>query len=300
MKHLVILLSVVVVVGLVAGGYVLYSAWWNAQYIVVEQTDYNAPPDRGGTQLADDALDQKNPAFDAALVDSRPLGDWQLNASAAVIRLDSPMIKPDAEPEMLVLRPSYAAAMKAARQAGLTPLPSANLIDGAAKQFDDGLFAALDAACFRGELGPLPAAPQWVAAVFQLLPPKSPARPFLAAALELAGKPVRLNAAEKAEKDRLLAAFEQDKAASKPIAFYDWTPELTQVWRFYRFLQHEFTAEKLAVPRDIAAVLKGNDKLLKQYRAMGAFYGKLTNPSICVPVDGLIDARWNLFQLSKQ
>ena len=136
--------------------------------------------------------------------------------------------------------------------------------------------------------------------MFQLLPPKSPARPFLAAALELAGKPAKLAAAEKAEKDRLLAEFQQDKAASKPIAFYDWTPELTQVWRFYRFLQHEFTADKLAIPRDIAAVLKGNDKLLKQYRAMGAFYGKLTNPSICVPVDALIDTKWNMLQLSKQ
>ena len=246
-----------------------YRAWWNAHYIVVEQTDYNTPPDRDRTELADDALDQKNPTFDAALVNSRPLGDWQLNASAAVIRLDCPMIKPDAEPEMLVLRPSYAAAMKAARQAGLMPLPSANLIDGAVKQFDDGLYAALDVACFRGELGPLPAAPRWVAAVFQRLPPKSPARPFLAAALELAGKPVKLNAAEKAEKNRLLAAFEQDKVASKPIAFYDWTPELTQVWRFYCFLQHEFDAQHLAIPRDIAAVLKGNAELLKPYRATG-------------------------------
>ena len=188
MKQLVILLIVVVVVGLAAGGYALYSAWWNSNYVVVEQTDYNAPVDHDGTQLADDALDQKNPTFDAALVDSRPLGDWQLNASAAVVRLDCPMIKPDTEAAMLVLRPSYAAAMKAARQAGLTPLPSANLIDGAAKQFDDGLYAALDVACFRGELGPAPAAPQWVAAVFQLLPKKSPARPFLGRRLGTRGQ----------------------------------------------------------------------------------------------------------------
>ena len=300
MKHRVILLIVVVVVGLGVGGYALYSAWWNSQYMVVEHTDYNAPVDHDGAQLADDGLDQKNPTFDAALVDSRPLGEWQLNASAAVVRLDCPMIKPDSEAEMLVLRPSYAAAIKAVRQAGLTPLPSANLVNGAAKQFDDGLYAAIDVACFRGQLGTAPAAPQWVATVFQLLPKKSPARPFLAAALELAGKPVKLTAAEKAEKHRLLTEFQQDKAVSKPIAFYDWTPELTQVWRFYRFLQHEFTADKLAIPRDIAAVLKGNKELRSQYRAMGAFYGKLTNPSICVPVDALIDTKRSLLLLSKQ
>ena len=36
----------------------------------------------------------------------------EVNASAAVIRLDCPMIKPDEDAEMLVLRPSYADAMK--------------------------------------------------------------------------------------------------------------------------------------------------------------------------------------------
>ena len=87
---------------------------------------------------------------------------------------------------------------------------------------------------------------------------RSPARPFLAAALELAGKQAELTPPRSSEKDRWLAEFEQNKAASKPIGFYDWTPELKQVWRFYRFLQHEFgrMTDELAVPRDVAAVLK--------------------------------------------
>jgi hypothetical protein len=300
MKQLVIVLAVLLIAGLAVGGYVFYNAWWNKNYHIVELTDYNPPSTQNEAQLADDTIDQKNPTFDAARVDSRPLGDWQVNASAAVIRLDSPMIKPDTEAEMLVLRPSYAAAIKAAKEQGLVPLPSAGVIDGAAKQFDDGLYAALDLACYRGELGIGPAAPQWVAAVFPLLPKKSPARPFLAAALELAGKKVELTAAEKTEKDRLLAEFQQDKAASKPIAFYDWTPELAQLWRFNRFLQHEFPADQLTVPRDIAAVLKANAKLLEQYRAICGFYGKLTNPSICLPVDALVDAKKSLLLLTKQ
>ena len=210
------------------------------------------------------------------------------------------MIMPDSDREMLVLRPSYADAIKAAKDCHLDLLPSANTLDGAAKQFDDGLYAALDLACFRGEIGLAPAAPAWAAAVLQRLPNQSPARPFLAAALELAGKTFDLAAAERQEKDRLLAQFEQDQAASKPISFYIWTPELRQVWRFFRFLQHEFTEDDLAIPRDMAVVLRQNDDLRKQYLAITAFYGRLTNPSICLPVDALRDAKQSLPQLAKE
>ena len=61
-----------------------------------------------------------------------------------------PVIKPDVEPNLLVLYPSYVQAVK---NAPGTVLPSINLIDGKAKQFDDGLYAALDQAYFdaKGE-----------------------------------------------------------------------------------------------------------------------------------------------------
>ena len=62
-----------------------------------------------------------------------------------------------------------------------------------------------------------PAAPAWAAAVFQRLANQSPARPFLAAVLGLAGKTSDLAAAKKHESDRWLAQFERDEAASKPV-----------------------------------------------------------------------------------
>jgi len=299
-KRWSILFVGLVIAGLAAGGYGLYDAWWHATHFVTEHSEYHAPPVRDDAQLADDILAEKNPAFDEALVDSRPIGDWQINASAAVVRLDCPMVKPDAEAAMLVLRPSYRAAMTAAGDLRFNLLPSANMLDGAAKQFDDGLYAALDLACFRGELGLAPAAPDWAAAVLAQLPKTSPARPFLAAALELAGKEVELTAAEPQAKDRWLAEFEENKAASKPIAFYDWMPELKQVWRFYRFLQHEFPQDRLAIPRDVAAVLKANAQLREQHHAINAFYGRLTNPLMCLPVDALIDAQESLPELAKR
>mgnify|MGYP000104922135 CR=1 FL=1 len=67
----------------------------------------------------------KTPAFDESLVDSRPLASewdeskWEGNQSAAVIRLDCPMVKPDCEGWLLELHPSYADALRAAP----TPFP---------------------------------------------------------------------------------------------------------------------------------------------------------------------------------
>ena len=159
MKHLILLVGMLILMALVVGGYCLYNAQWNATHYVTERTVYDAPPLRNDAQLADDVVAEKNPAFDETLVNSRPIGDWQVNASAAVVRLDCPVVKPDAEADMLVLRRSYKEAIDAAKQLHSDLLPSANMLAGAAKQFDDGLYAALDLACFRGELGLATSAP---------------------------------------------------------------------------------------------------------------------------------------------
>jgi hypothetical protein len=299
-RQTVLIACLVVFVAVVAGAYGIYLLQWHARYYEVERTEYHEPP-RQDDVLVDDKLEDKNPAFDATLVDSRPLGDWDVNSSAAVMRLDCPMIKPDSEGYMLKLHPSYRDAVRnAPDHARKNVLPSANMLDGAAKQFDDGLYAAVDLACFRGQLGLSPAVPQWVASVFSHLPPKSPARPYLAAALELGGEKLPAGDFDQKEKADCLAAFKQDKAASKPIGFYTWTPELQRTWRFYRFLQREFDPDHLTIPRDVATVLKTHADLLKQYRAINAFYGRLTNPLICLPVDALIDATQDVAALAKQ
>jgi hypothetical protein len=179
-------------------------------------------------------------------------------------------------------------------------LPSANLLDGAAKQFDDGLYAAVELGCFRGELGLSPPVPEFLVAVLTELSETSPARPFLAAALELGGRQVELAPNEAREKDSLLDAFHRDKVGSKPIAFYNWTPELQQVWRCLRFLQREFESRELEVPRAVADVLEHHAKLLEQYRAINGLYARLTNPAICLPVDALVGTDESLAQLAER
>jgi hypothetical protein len=283
------LIAGVIGVGIGLAGVGLYSLWWHANHYVTENTEYNDPPDASGLTLVDDLLKDKNPVFDPDLVDSRPLGDWELNASAAVIRLDCPVVKPDQDPDLLVLRPSYDAARKAAKAQGRTFLPSANLLDGAAKAFDDGLYAALDLGCFSGRLGPVPSAPGFVEKVFSKIEKGSPARPWLAAGLSLAGRDMALSGDEVSKRDAFLAAFKSDPSIAKPISFYTWTPSLEQVWRFFRFFQREFMPNKSAVPGAMARVLARNLELLKEYRTLTSFYARLTNPAICLPLSALLE-----------
>ncbi len=279
-------------------GFAVFGCSRNQETYTTEESDYHAPPPEQDKSLADDQLDEKRlPPFDPKLVNSRPFGDWEVNASAAVIGLDCPIIKPDSQGDLLVLRKSYADAIGDGRHGNV--LPSANLVDGAAKQFDDGLYAALDLACYQGELGFGASAPEVVQRAFDKLRPASRARPYLAAALELAGKNVSLSVTEESRKKALLNEFEADQARSKPISFYVWTPELTKVWRFYRFLQKEFTDDDIAVVAPIVVAFSGDPPELTQYRAINGFYERLTNPRNCLSIDSLLTGSGNITARAK-
>lgn len=254
----------------------------------VELTDYETPTAPPGPDLKDDRLEDKNPEFDPDLVDSRPLEGWEINSSAAVISLDCPIIKPDRDPGLLQLYPSYSAT--AADKKALHTLPSANLIDGANKQFDDGLFAAIEVATFQGSIASLPAIPQLVYDIAVKLPSDSHARPFLAAALLLTGREFELTEAEQVERDRLLSEFHSSRARSKPIGFYNWTKELRTIWKTYRFLQTEHDTTATQIAQDIAAVLAADSQLSEAYSTVTGLYGSLSNPPACLPIDAMIGA----------
>ncbi len=245
----------------------------------VFRNDYHAQKTDLNVLLPDDSLDSKTPEFDPDLIDRRPFHGYLVNSSAAVIKLDVPMLLPDRDADLLTLYPSYRAALIAAEEKRISParvLPSVNLIDGQAKQFDDGLYAALDLAYYQGLNETLESHIELVQRIAEKAGPTSPASPFLAAALSLAGKDVETG--DKAARDRLLKAFEASEVRSKPIGFYTWKPELKRCFRFLRFLQQPFSAQNLTVPRAIASVLKENADLLEAYQKVLAFYSRLTNP----------------------
>lgn len=292
MKKIILVLAIpLLLAGVAFGGYQL---WWNMNYYSVDRIDYHKANSSSNLNLVDDRLTDKDPQFDPELVDSRLLeGGYQINQSAAIIKLDLPDMKPDRDEELFVLQPSYVDAMNTAKSTWGELLPSANLLDGAAKQFDDGLYAALDLAVYNGEFAFAPALPEFVYQLYQSLDEKSSAKSFLAAALELADdtnftKGIRLNTRQNADKQNFLNQFNSDTVLSKPIGFYTWNNELEQVWKVGRFLQWEFTPEEPVV-KDLAKVIQNNAELQKQYEKLVQFYSRLTNPPQYHSLFALID-----------
>jgi hypothetical protein len=258
-----------------------------------EITEYLTPALQPDDELVDDRLEDKRPAFDPDVADSRLINDIvELNASAAVIRLDVPMLKPDQDAELLKLYPSYAAACKAVAGQG-TLLPSVNLVDGKAKQFDDGLYAALDQAYLVGVEGKLTSHVALVKKLFDGVSKDSEAAAFLAAALFLADVHVDLDAKRRARANEMLADFQNDIVRSKPIGFYTWNSRLEKCFRFLRFLSQPFPACRTDLAKPLAKALAADAELRDDYAKAVGFYVKLTNPFtrgtlLDIPVDGAI------------
>jgi hypothetical protein len=245
----------------------------------IEVTDYRRPQPRPDDQVVDDRIETKINSFDASLVDSRPLDDWLVNASEAVIRLDTPVMFPEADARLLELHATYKSAIEAATDTSPRQkiLPSVSMIDCKAKQFDDGLYAAFDLATFRGHDPTLTGHVALIRRMLERVGPESPAAPFLAAGLTLAGEdhPVKDMTARAA----WLTRFESNLIRSRPVGFYTWNKSLSDCFRFHRYFQSRLPQGETAVVRALADTLKADDSLLADYKKAIAFHSRLTNPT---------------------
>lgn len=267
---------------------VLVGGWMASQvlmYETVERTDYKPPPPPTD-ELVDDQLDDNQaPPFDPELINSQPIDDWQINLSAAVTKLDVEMALPDAEDYAVTLHPSFSSAGSvAAAYSQYKVLPSVNLVDAKAKQFGDGLYAALDLAYYRGLEETLRGHVDLVRQIAERAGPDSPATPYLAAALELAG--VTIEVKDKSAQAQWRQRFDRNPAMSKPIGFYTWNDELKACFRFLRFLQQPIPLvpargggppDGPAAMAAIAQVLQDDLRLRSDYEKALAFYSRLTN-----------------------
>src|SRR5262249_21845786 len=184
-------------------------------------------------------------------------------------------VKPDRENHLLTLYRSYAAAIQSTpHEAAL--LPSVNAIDGKAKQFDDGLYATLDQAYYKGLEGVLLSHVALVQRIFEQVGKDSPAAPFLAAGLELAGVTVAVN--DEAAKVKLLADFNADQTRCKPIGVYAWNETLSRCFRFMVYFQTLLEQPELALIRALADAFRRDNDLRADYQKTLAFYARLTNP----------------------
>ena len=248
--------------------------------VTVEWTEYEDPPQP--LTLTDDVVDPaKIPDFNPDLAHSVPVKGWEINLSHTIFYLDVPVLKPDSDGHLLKLRPNYRQAIEAAKQGQL--LPSVNLIDGKAKQFDDGLYAALDLAYYSAHEETLVGHVQLVKQLAAAVGPESPAAPFLSAGLSLAG--IDTPVSDTARRDEMLRVFESNKLRSKPLGFYDWSAELQECYRFLKFMQQPFDIEEDKWPAEmqaLAQVLESDETLRADYQQAIEFYSRLTNPPVAL------------------
>jgi hypothetical protein len=150
-----------------------------------------------------------------------------------------------------------------------------------AKQFDDGLYAAVELARDRG----LGRCPDKGALVAELLAgvlgrPKGagrlPAAVLLTAALELGGEPPQVEAAVASRAAARVERFMKVPRLSRPIGFYSWSPELERIFRRDRMLQSKL--EPPAAARQLAAVLAADAERRRDYGALLELDARLTNP----------------------
>jgi hypothetical protein len=239
----------------------------------IDIKEYQAPQDDPSELLADDRVEDKKTEFKPELVDRRPLNDWQINTSEAVLRLDVPLVAPDTEAALLNLYPSYAAARAASPDRNRV-LPSVNVIDGKAKQFDDGLYAALDQAYYKGLNDTLKSHIQLIKRLYEKVGPASPASAYLAAGLSLAGETVTPASPDAAKS--LREHFLANETEAKPIGFYTWSKTLEDCFRFLRYFQQPI--RDLSAAKTVIAALREDQAIRDDYRRAVEFYFKLTNP----------------------
>jgi hypothetical protein len=127
----------------------------------------------------------------------------------------------------------------------LLPVPPAETTDPVsaatlllkAKQFDDGLYAAVELAAQQGA-GRFPGKASLLRSLTASLPEAT-----LLAACELGGLGVVAPAQLREAVRQLVDDFLRDELASKPLGFYTWTAELSAIFRQDRFLQQPLDTE---------------------------------------------------------
>jgi hypothetical protein len=147
-----------------------------------------------------------------------------------------------------------------------------------AKQFDDGLYAAVDLAAQHGAgrfAGKAALLRSLAATLTAGLPAAEDAAVAVHAACELGGLPTDVSPSLRDRVRTLTSNFLRDELASKPLAFYDWTPELSAIFRQDRFLHQPLAAETADA---LARALDRTPGAPAAHDALLRLNARLTNP----------------------
>ena len=254
----------------------------------------------GERQLEDDRIEDKHPMFDATRVVTESFGQaWggcavEMNKSAAVTQLDIvPLEGGELALDKKLFHKRTDALAAIAFIEGADAIPSMEVVNGALKPFNDGLYAAveLEAEASKRSLFTT------LAARLTTLAAGAPAnsRPafddalvLVGAAQILAGETPSVDATVQTRAQSRARAFQADAWLSRPIGFYTWTAELGRVFTRDRFLQNRDDGESFGAFAAIAFALSQDAALLADYQRVTGLYAGLTNPFNSYGVDALI------------
>lgn len=266
----------------------------------------------------DDRIEDKHPEYDPSrlVVETFETGcDFELNKSATVTKLDiAPLEGDDKELAELVFGGRAEAFAHLAGMTGGRLIPSMEVVNGALKPFNDGLYAAIELGAQAGVMvdtvevypGKRAFLEDLLAGVLALAATANPtqathlraAAADLGAALLLGGAEPALPADLRAAAEAHAAAFEAEPIIARPIGFYTWQPELGRIFRQDRYLQNyqvqhpvpgdPYSDAELGKAAAMALALQADGELLDRYEAFLALYAGLTNPFANLPVTVLL------------
>lgn len=244
--------------------------------------------------LADDRLEDKHPEYDPTRTVRESFSgcDVILNKSASVTRLTlkSSGARDDALRGKIF--PSRAAAMQALD--GAPTLPTIEVVNGALKPFNDGLYAAVELAAECGTDSSVNKR-QLLRDLLTELVSRSVTgaeaeRPHAVAAAEHVATAVLLGGDASVVPPELTVGAETKAASfrtrgifSKPVGFYTWLPELETIFTRDRFMQQRLPSDPGAPSfgtfAELALVLGESEALGSAYARTLALYSGLTDPA---------------------
>ena len=262
-----------------------------------QETIVTEDEDKASEQkLEDDRIEDKKPKYDPALTVTETFEGCQvtLNKSATVTKLDiAPFEESEASIDGALFR-GRAEAMAAVRKVkGAHMLPSMEVVNGAMKPFNDGLYAALELGVQAGVAGALDGKQETLQKLAAALkaqhakasataqPHLERAMAFLGAALVLGGATPDITAAALAQAKGDAARFQKEAALyARPIGFYTWSKALEGIFAQDRYLQNyggDTSVAQFGLFAALAVVLKEDAALLARYEKVLALYAGLTN-----------------------
>ena len=145
---------------------------------------------------------------------------------------------------------------------------SASIISAKAKQFDDGLYAAVEIAAQEGT-GNFDGKKVLLANIYEILKEsdgenESYCRAFILSAAELGGQELEKDKVIEVQAEDIKKEFLSNPLKSKLIGFYTWTDELGDIFRQDRLLQYRFCQGNYEEEEQYADIITKNSSSLAE------------------------------------